>query len=185
MRIWRGRVFWQRYIHPHPHPHTQLKKSGIPHIHTHIQSMRRFPVKTGTDSDNTHGNRFICHLYIYIAYNYLKLIKLIWGARNKLFSLISSVKSKIHILYNYDSSVIAECLRVYLVVNNIYLFANNFISDVNKNSMKIIRFIKIKIIWKNGHIFFSLFSSFTCTYFRIMYVPFLNCNFDPCSLQNS
>ena len=39
MRIWRG------YIHPHPHPHTQLKKSGIPHTHTHIQSMWGFPSK--------------------------------------------------------------------------------------------------------------------------------------------
>ena len=46
----------------HTHPHTQLKKSGIPHTHTHTQSMRGFPVKTGTSSGNTHGNGFICHL---------------------------------------------------------------------------------------------------------------------------
>jgi len=35
-----------------------------PHTHTHTQSMRGFPVKTGTSSDNTHRDRFICHLYI-------------------------------------------------------------------------------------------------------------------------
>jgi len=46
----------------HPHPHTQLKKSGILHTHTHTQSMRRFLVKTGTDSGNTHVDGFICHL---------------------------------------------------------------------------------------------------------------------------
>jgi len=39
-----------------------LKKSGIPHTHTHTQSMRGFPVKTGTGSDNTHGDGFVCHL---------------------------------------------------------------------------------------------------------------------------
>ena len=63
MKIWRGRVLWRGYIHPHLHPHTQLKKSGILHSHTHThththtntQSMRGFPVKTGTGSDNTHG----------------------------------------------------------------------------------------------------------------------------------
>ena len=60
MKIWRGRVLWQGYIHPH----TQLKKSGIPHTHTHTQSMRGFPVKTGTGSGNTHGDEFICHLYL-------------------------------------------------------------------------------------------------------------------------
>jgi len=45
--------------------HTQLKKSGILHTytHTHTQSMREFPVKTETGSDNTHGNGFICHFY--------------------------------------------------------------------------------------------------------------------------
>jgi len=48
MEIWRGRVLWQGYIHPH--------------THTHTQSMRGFPVKTGTDSGNTHGDEFICHL---------------------------------------------------------------------------------------------------------------------------
>jgi len=32
------------YVHPHIHPRTQLKKSGIPHTHTHTQSMRRFPI---------------------------------------------------------------------------------------------------------------------------------------------
>ena len=32
--------------------HTQLKKSGI--SHTHTQSMRKFPIKTKTDSGNTH-----------------------------------------------------------------------------------------------------------------------------------
>jgi len=37
---------WRGYEHPHNHPYTQLKKSGIPH--THAQSMRGFPVKTGT-----------------------------------------------------------------------------------------------------------------------------------------
>jgi len=37
------------------HPHTQLKKSGIPYTHTHTQSMRGFPVKTGANSGNTHG----------------------------------------------------------------------------------------------------------------------------------
>jgi len=59
MEIWRGRVLWRGYIHPHPHPHTQSKKSGIPYTHT--QSMRGFPVKTGTGSGNTHGDGFICH----------------------------------------------------------------------------------------------------------------------------
>ena len=53
MEIWRERVLWRVYVHPHTHPHTQLKKSGIPHTHT--QSMRGFPVKTGTGSDNTTG----------------------------------------------------------------------------------------------------------------------------------
>jgi len=56
MKIWRGRVLWRGYIHPYPHPHTQLKKSGIPHTHT--QSMRGFPVKTGTGSDNTGTSLF-------------------------------------------------------------------------------------------------------------------------------
>ena len=60
MKIWRGRVISQGYVHPHPHPHTQLKKLGI--SHTHTQSMRRFPVKTGTGSDNTHEDEFIYHL---------------------------------------------------------------------------------------------------------------------------
>ena len=46
----------------HTHPYTQLKKSGIPHTHTHTQLMRGFPVKTGTDSGNTHEDGFICHL---------------------------------------------------------------------------------------------------------------------------
>ena len=50
---------------PHNHPHTQLKKSEIPHTHT--QSMRGFSVKTGTGSGNTHGNGFICHLYLYFC----------------------------------------------------------------------------------------------------------------------
>ena len=59
MEIWRGRVLWRVYVHPH----TQLKKSGIPHTHT--QSMREFPVKTGTGSGNTHGDGFICHLYLW------------------------------------------------------------------------------------------------------------------------
>jgi len=75
MEILRGRVLWRGYIHPHPHPHTQLlkksgiphtqlKKSEIPHTHIHTQSMRGFPVKTGTGSGNTHGDEFIFHLYI-------------------------------------------------------------------------------------------------------------------------
>jgi len=36
--------------------HIQLKKSEILHIYTYIytQSIRGFPVKTGTGSDNTH-----------------------------------------------------------------------------------------------------------------------------------
>jgi len=59
MEIWRGRVLWRGYVHPH----TQLKKSGIPHTHTHTQSMRGFPVKPGTGSGNTYGDGFICHLY--------------------------------------------------------------------------------------------------------------------------
>jgi len=54
------------YVHSHPHPHTQLKKSGIPHTHTHTQLMRGFSVNPGTDSDNTHGDGFICHLRILI-----------------------------------------------------------------------------------------------------------------------
>jgi len=41
-----------------------IKKSGIPHTHTHTQSMRGFSVKTGTGSDNTHMDGFICHLYL-------------------------------------------------------------------------------------------------------------------------
>ena len=64
MEIWRGRVLWRGYVHPQTHPHTQLKKSGIPHTHTHTQSMRGYPVKTGTVSGNTHGDGFICHLYL-------------------------------------------------------------------------------------------------------------------------
>jgi len=60
--IWRGRVLWRGYVHPHTHPHTQLKKSGIPHTHTHTHSMQGFSVKTGTGSDNTHEDGFICHL---------------------------------------------------------------------------------------------------------------------------
>jgi len=48
---------WRGYVHPHNYPHTQLKKSGIPRTHTHTQSMRGFPVKTGTNSGNTHGGR--------------------------------------------------------------------------------------------------------------------------------
>jgi len=60
MKIWQGRVLWRGYIHPHLHP--QSTKSGIPHTHTHIQLMRGFSVKTGTGSDNTHGDEFICHL---------------------------------------------------------------------------------------------------------------------------
>jgi len=54
---------WRRYIHPHLHLHTQLKKSGISHIHIHTRSMQGFPVKTGTGSDNTHEDEFICHPY--------------------------------------------------------------------------------------------------------------------------
>jgi len=66
MEIWRGRVLWREYVHPHTHPHphthTQRKKSGIPHTHT--QSMWGFPIKTRTGSGNTHGDEFICHLYL-------------------------------------------------------------------------------------------------------------------------
>ena len=62
--IWLGRVLWQGYVHPHTHPYTQLKKLGIPHTHTHTQSIRRFPIKTGMGSGNTHGAGFICHLYL-------------------------------------------------------------------------------------------------------------------------
>ena len=47
MEIWRGRVLWRGYVHPPTHPHTQLKKSGIPHTHTHTQSMQGFPSKRG------------------------------------------------------------------------------------------------------------------------------------------
>jgi len=46
--------------YPSPYP---IEKVGIPHTHTHTESMREFPVKTGTGSDNTHGDGFICHLY--------------------------------------------------------------------------------------------------------------------------
>jgi len=46
----------------HNHPHTQLKKSEIPHTYTHTQSMREFPVKIGTSSDNIYGDEFIYHL---------------------------------------------------------------------------------------------------------------------------
>jgi len=53
---------WRGYVHPHNHPHTQLKKSEISHTHTQTQSMRGFSVKTGTSSNNTHGDRFICNL---------------------------------------------------------------------------------------------------------------------------
>jgi len=56
IEIWRG------YVHPYNHPYTQLKKSGIPHSHTHTQSMWEFTVKTETGSDNTHKDEFICHL---------------------------------------------------------------------------------------------------------------------------
>jgi len=60
MEIWRGRVLWRGYIHPlpHPHPHTQLKKSGnFPYPYS---------VNAMTGSDNTHGNEFICHLFILV-----------------------------------------------------------------------------------------------------------------------
>jgi len=39
-------------IPTHTHSHTQLKKSETPHTHT--QSLRGFPVKTGKGSDNTY-----------------------------------------------------------------------------------------------------------------------------------
>jgi len=39
-----------------------LKISGI--THTHTQSKRGFPVKTGTGSGDTYGHGFICHLYL-------------------------------------------------------------------------------------------------------------------------
>jgi len=39
-----------------------IEKSGIPHTQT--QSMRGFPVKTGTGSSNIHGSGCICHLYM-------------------------------------------------------------------------------------------------------------------------
>jgi len=55
--------------------HTQLKKSGISHTHTHTQSMRGFSVKTGTGSDNTHGDGFICHLYKYR--DYIKIVMIL------------------------------------------------------------------------------------------------------------
>jgi len=42
-----------------PYP---TEKVGIPHTHTHTQSMWGFPVKTGTSSNNIHGDEFICHL---------------------------------------------------------------------------------------------------------------------------
>jgi len=49
-----------------PYPsHTQLKKSGFP-----IPNWE-FPVKMGTDSDNTHGDEFICHIYIYAQYKHV------------------------------------------------------------------------------------------------------------------
>jgi len=38
------------------------KIGNSPYTHTHTQSMRGFPVKTGTGSDNTHGDGFICYL---------------------------------------------------------------------------------------------------------------------------
>ena len=77
MEIWRGHVLWRVYVHPHTHPHTQLKKSGIPHTHTHTQSMRGFPVKTETGSDNTHGDEFICHHYVSEMNGiYVKLFKI-------------------------------------------------------------------------------------------------------------
>jgi len=53
--IWRGRILWRGYVYPHNYLRTQLKKSGIPRTHTHTQLMRGFPVKTGTNSGNTHG----------------------------------------------------------------------------------------------------------------------------------
>jgi len=56
------------YVHPHNHPHTQLKKSRIPYTHTHTQSMRGFPVKTGTSSGNTHGaSLFVISISIVIT----------------------------------------------------------------------------------------------------------------------
>jgi len=64
----------------HTHHHTQLKKSGIPHIHTHTQLIRGFPVKTGTDSGNTHGDEFICHLYMWwCEWGGSYSITLLWG----------------------------------------------------------------------------------------------------------
>jgi len=64
MTIWQGQVLWRvwgRGQGIYVHPHTQLKKSGILHIHVRTQSMRGFSIKTGTDWNNTHGSRFICH----------------------------------------------------------------------------------------------------------------------------
>jgi len=40
-----------REICTSPYP---IEKSGISHTHTHIQSMRGFSAKMGTNSDNTH-----------------------------------------------------------------------------------------------------------------------------------
>jgi len=45
---------------PSPYPIEEIRDS---HTHTHTQSMQGFPVKTGTGSDNTHVDGFICHLY--------------------------------------------------------------------------------------------------------------------------
>ena len=45
---------------PYPSPYPTEK---VGDSHTHTQSMRGFPVKTGTGSDNTYGDGFICHLY--------------------------------------------------------------------------------------------------------------------------
>ena len=45
------------YSSPSPSPYP-IEKIGD----SLYQSMRGFPVKTGTGSDNTHGDKFICHL---------------------------------------------------------------------------------------------------------------------------
>jgi len=78
---------------PYPFSYS-IEKSRIPHIHTHTQSMREFPVKTGTSSRNTHGDGFICHLYLWL------ILMLYWVTHPPFFFLFQNLEPFIFIVSN-------------------------------------------------------------------------------------
>ena len=72
MGIITGMRTWMRQICTSPSlSYTQSKKSGIPHAHTHTQSLQEFPVKMEMDSSNTHENKFICYPYLTMVVGYV------------------------------------------------------------------------------------------------------------------